>query len=151
MVISDPTVTLETEQAEREIIACAVRAPGLWERLRHVRPDWFTHWSDQAIWRAIQASHEENGCFEVAVVKRWLQEYFPDDTDALLDRLASIATDYLHAEFIDFYLTNLERSGERLAIRRWAGYVSEMCESGYPFNEIIHAIASPPVQIGGAA
>ena len=147
----DLGVTLEVEQAEREIIACGVRAPGLWNQLQNVKSEWFTHWSDQVLWRAVQFAYEENGGFEVEVVVRWLQEYFRDDAEALLERLATIADEYLHAEFVDYYLATLEQSGERLALQRWAGYVSEMCNTGRPMNEIHQVVTSPPIVPGGAA
>lgn len=147
----EPRVTLEVEQAAREIIACGVRAPGVWDKIKHVRPEWFTHWSDQVLWRAIQYAYEQNGGFEVNVVLRWLQEYCRADADALLDRLANIAEAYLHAEFVDFYLGTLERSGERLAVQRWAGHVAEMCGSGRSMSDICEVVSSPPIRSGGVA
>lgn len=151
MTTMDSHVTLETAQAEREIIACGIRRPQIWERLRHVRPEWFAHWSDQVLWRAVQVSYEENNCFEVAVVNRWFREYCRDDAAGLLDRLAGIADEYLHAEFVDYYLATLERSGERLATQRWADHVSEMCSSGRSMVEIRQTVSAPPIGKEGAA
>jgi hypothetical protein len=123
----------------------------MWDRFKHVRPEWFSQWADAAIWRAVQFSYQENDGFAPEVVLRWLQEYFPDDAEALLDRLANIADDYLHAEFIDYYLATLEQSGVRLALQRWACHIDEMCRTGRAMNEIRQAVASPPIHAGGVA
>lgn len=151
MTRTDSPVTLETAQAERELLACGIRKPQVWDRIQHVQPEWFTHWSDIVLWRAVQFSYEQNGGFDVAVVERWLHEYYPDDASALLERLATIADEFLHAEYLDYYVATLERSGERLATQRWARHIAEMCDGGFPMHEIYRVVQSPPIQNGGDA
>jgi hypothetical protein len=143
--------TLDIECAERELIGIAVRKPTLWAEVSHIRPEWFHQWSDQAIWRALQFCRESNdGHFDVEVVNGWFQEYFPDDAVALLHRLAEIANCLLHAEHLEFNLELLEGSGRRIALKRWATHIVEMCDTGRPMSDICHVAATLPVQSGGA-
>ena len=143
--------TLDTECAERELIGIAVRKPKLWSRLSHIQPEWFQHWADLVLWRALQFCHESNdGYFDVTVIKGWLHEYFPDDAEALLNRLAEVANCFLHAEHLEFNLELLEGSGRRLAVKRWATHITEMCDTGRPMADICQVAATLPVQSGGA-
>ena len=152
-MLSNPEArsTLDIERAERELIRIAVRKPTLWAEVSHIRPEWFQQWADQALWRALQFCNESNdGYFDVAVLKGWLHEYFPDAAEALLNRLAEVSNGFLHAGHLEFNLELQEGSGRRLALKRWATHIVEMCDTGRPMSDICHVAATLPVPSGGA-
>ena len=143
--------TLDIERAERELIGIAVRKPTLWSGISRIRPEWFQQWPNQALWRALQFCNESNdGYFDVGVINRWLEEYFPDDAEALLECLAEISNCDIHAEHQEFNLKLKEESSRRLALKHWATHIAEMCDTGRPMADICHVAATHPAQSGGA-
>lgn len=140
----------DIEQAERQIIGIALRHPNSWPKIRDARPEWFRHWTDQQLWRAIQHCNDQNGgVAEAPVLVDVLQEMFGDEAAGLATRANDIACEFLHADLIDFDLALLKHSGERLAIRRQAQVVVEMCDSRKAMSAIRDVLAQPPIGNGG--
>ncbi len=144
--ISDTFNMRDVEQAEREVIGIALRKPNAWPKIRDARPEWFRNWTDQQLWRAIQRCNDENdGVAEAPVLVDVLQEMYGDDAEGLAARANDIACEYLHAELIEFHLALLKHSGERLAIKRQALVVVEMCDSRRSMSQIRAILAQPPI------
>ena len=144
--IVDSLNARDVEQAEREIIAIALRHPRSWPKLEKVRSEWFREWRDQQLWQAIQRCYECNeGMVEDPVLADLLTEMFGDDAEDLVARAVDISNTYLHAELVEFNVALLERAGTRLAIRRQAQVVVEMCDSRRPMAAIRDVLAQPPI------
>ncbi len=144
--IVDSLNARDVEQAEREVIGIALRHPESWPKLAKVRPEWFREWRDQQLWQAILRCYECNeGMVEDPVLGDLLIEMFGDDAEDLAARAVDISHTFLHWEFVDFNVTLLERAGTRLAIRRQAQVVIEMCDSRRPMSAIRDVLAQPPI------
>lgn len=144
--IRDSLNARDIEQAEREVIGIALRHPNSWPKLAKVRPEWFHEWRDQQLWQAIQRCYECNeGMIEDPVLADLLQEMFGDDAADLAARAVDASNTFLHAEHVEFNVALLDRMGTRLAIRRQAHVVVEMCDSRRPMAVIRDVLAQPPI------
>ena len=145
--------TLEVRRAEREIIGIAIRKPRVWDQISHVLPEWFDSWQMQTIWRAVVHCYDVNdGLAELQVLENWITaDCREGEAAGLMQLMVSCADEYLHGEFVEYYLSVLERAGARLAVERWAGHVVEMCKECRPIHDIRDAVLSPPIHERGAA
>lgn len=144
--IVDSLNARDIEQAEREVIGIALRHPRSWPMLAKVRAEWFREWRDQQLWQAIQRCYECNeGMIEDPVLADILNETFGDDAADLAARAVDISNTFLHAEHVEFNVMLIERAGTRLAIRRQAQVVVEMCDSRRPMAAIRDVLAQPPI------
>lgn len=150
---TEPNDTLEVSHAEREIIGSAIRKPRVWNEICHVLPEWFRSWQMQTIWQALQHCYESNGGLaEMSVLTEWLrQNCLESEVEGLLQVMVSCADEYLHGEFVEYYVSVLERAGIRLAFERWAGHIVSMCRDDQALRDIHAAVTSPPIREKGAA
>ena len=150
---NDPEYTLIVSHAERAIVGIAVRKPRVWKQICHIRPEWFRTWNMQTIWRGLLHCYDLNGGLaELCVLTDWFKQNCDEsEIEGLLQELVSCADEYLHAEFLEYFLGLLEHAGIRLAIERWAGHLVEMNRAGRPLKDLIEAVLSPPISERGAA
>ncbi len=146
--IVDSLNARDVEQAERQIIGIALRHPRSWPKLAKVKPEWFCEWRDQQLWQAIQRCYECNEVlFATPVLAEQLTEIFGDDAVDLAAWAVDISNGFLHVELVEFNVALLEHAETRLAIRRQAQVVFEMCDSRRPMAAIGHVFTQPPIGV----
>ncbi len=144
-MISIPTDRFSIETAEGEILATAILRPDLWARLQDVTPEWFTEWSDQQLWQAIQLVMETNlECADPNVIHNWLIKHWPDEAESLIQRLADHVGRWAHPEYLPFHLGVLRQNGIRLSCRHWSGVILKFCDELRPLSELQAVVTDPP-------
>lgn len=144
-MIPIPTDRFSIETAEGEILASAIIRPDSWAQLRPVTPEWFTEWSDQRLWKAVQFAMTANlGFADPNVIRNWLRQQWPDEAESLIERLADHVNRWAHPEYLPFHIGVLRHNGIRLSCRRWSRVIIRYCDELRPLSELQAIVTDPP-------
>jgi hypothetical protein len=144
-MIANPRDRFTIETAEGEIIAAAIIRPDLWPKLQMVAPEWYSQWSDQRLWQAVRVGvNADTGFCDPKAIQQHLSKHWPDETGALVDRLACHVDRWVHPEYIEYYLEVLRENGVRNSLCFWTKLIQKKCREYCPLTELKAIVTDPP-------